>query len=996
MECLKKYKKVNGIVTEGNADNIGTNADSFYHLFDSVGLKIIKIYGPNFPGLNYRISNDNNRSKLRRIISWGDVTWQDMQEAFYRCNNLTIENDAGAPVISNPVSMKGMFRESSIATHGNLNDWDVSKVTDMSEMFREAVNFNQDISKWNVESVKDMSYMFFRANSFNNGGNALSWGEGTRNVENMRAMFASGNRAFGEDIRDLVSDFNQDIGNWNVSAVTDMSWMFYGAISFNNGNQPMIWNTQKVELMVGMFKWAVSFDQNIGGWNLESIGTNPTLVGSMEGMFSGVSMSVANFEATLVGWDNFVQTHNKPLNVKLGVGENYYCDRGRYAIQHLEEKGWEFPRNWIDYHKGYSYCDPNKFVLSFKVNDKETIVIPTSNEETYNYKVYWGDESTLDNVTGNATHTFENAGTYNVKIEGNFPRIDFSIAEATSTRAKVRTIKNWGNIKWTSFHKAFWGCTSLKINETAGIPELTQVTDLSYMFYQCSILDDEGNIGDWNISNVTNLSNMFKKAQNFNQDLSSWDVSKITNMNAMFSEAIKFNNGGNPLNWGSKTKNVTNFTQMFHKAWAFNQPINDWDVSGAGGATLMTSMFSSAIKFNQPLTNWNVSNVTKMDNMFSLTRDFNQNLENWNVNSLKTTYWMFKEAKKYNNGGVPLNWGESAKNIKNMEGMFYSAHSFNQPITWNVSGVENFKDMFSYAVKFNQDVSNWDVSSAKNMSWMFNRAYDYNNGGNPLNWGDKTQNVTNMALMFYEIPVFNQPITWNMSKVTNMDAMLKGCTSFNQDISSWNTSNILYMTSVFYDATAFNQDISSWNVSKVQSMQNLFRGAEAFDQDISNWDVSSVYYMNDMFKDAKLSTENYDKLLMSWSQKVRNNSNQSFHGGNSTYCNQTARDDWEAKGWRIYDGGQETNCSLSIDDETINKVKIFPNPFSTTAKINLNILEDNTSIKIFNVQGKLVKLFKNIKGSVVEIDREGLSDGIYFMQILDGKKSFVFEKLIIR
>ena len=89
------------------------------------------------------------------------------------------------------------------------------------------------------------------------------------------------------------------------------------------------------------------------------------------------------------------------------------------------------------------------------------------------------------------------------------------------------------------------------------------------MFYQCSILDDEGNIGDWNISNVTNLSNMFKKAQNFNQDLSSWDVSKITNMNAMFSEAIKFNNGGNPLNWGSKTKNVTNFTQMFHKAWAF-------------------------------------------------------------------------------------------------------------------------------------------------------------------------------------------------------------------------------------------------------------------------------------------------------------------------------------------------------------------------------------------------------------------------------------------
>jgi surface protein len=35
----------------------------------------------------------------------------------------------------------------------DISDWDVSNVTDMNIMFREAKSFNQDISNWDVTAI---------------------------------------------------------------------------------------------------------------------------------------------------------------------------------------------------------------------------------------------------------------------------------------------------------------------------------------------------------------------------------------------------------------------------------------------------------------------------------------------------------------------------------------------------------------------------------------------------------------------------------------------------------------------------------------------------------------------------------------------------------------------------------------------------------------------------------------------------------------------------
>merc|ERR1712078_631892 len=44
-----------------------------------------------------------------------------------------------------------------------ISDWDVSRVTDMNDLFRGAAEFNADISKWNTAAVTRMDLMFLSA-----------------------------------------------------------------------------------------------------------------------------------------------------------------------------------------------------------------------------------------------------------------------------------------------------------------------------------------------------------------------------------------------------------------------------------------------------------------------------------------------------------------------------------------------------------------------------------------------------------------------------------------------------------------------------------------------------------------------------------------------------------------------------------------------------------------------------------------------------------------
>ena len=96
-----------------------------------------------------------------------------------------------------------------------LEDWDVSKVTNMKGMFYNCENFNSDLSNWDVSSVGNMYSMFYRCKTFNS--DLSKWN--VSNVENMYGMFWG------------CINFNSDLSKWNVRKVKNIGDVFYNCKS---------------------------------------------------------------------------------------------------------------------------------------------------------------------------------------------------------------------------------------------------------------------------------------------------------------------------------------------------------------------------------------------------------------------------------------------------------------------------------------------------------------------------------------------------------------------------------------------------------------------------------------------------------------------------------------------------------------------------------------------------------------------------------------------
>ena len=416
---------------------------------------------------------------------------------------------------------------------------DLSNVTSLSRMFSGCATLGTsstlDFSNWDTSGVVLFGSMFRNASNFNSA-SITNWDVGK--ATGFVLMFNN------------ATTFNQDISNWNIGE-----------------------NVTGTVNLGSMLLNAENFDQNLGTWNLEKV-TN------INNMLNDTGLSIANYDATLIGW---AEDGNTPSGLNLGASNLTYClaEVARNTLTDINGLNWSIS----DRGRG---CLEDGFVTTWETTtDNESITIPTTGSG-YNYTVDWGDGTTETGFIGDATHEYAVAGLYEVKIAGNFPRIYFN---NSGDKDKILSVDQWGNIAWTNFTDAFFGCINLDVI-AIDAPDLSNVQYLIRTFNSCTRLGTSESL-----------------------DFSNWDTSGILAFGGAFQNAIAFNSE-TIKNWDVGKCN--GFVQMFSGATSFNQDMSNWNIgANSNGTRNMLLMFNNATNFNQSLGSWDISKVTNMNNMLN-------------------------------------------------------------------------------------------------------------------------------------------------------------------------------------------------------------------------------------------------------------------------------------------------------------------------------------------------------------------------------------------
>lgn len=205
----------------------------------------------NVTSMSFMFSSINSFSHK---LCWNTISVNDTDKIFnnsswsllqYPACNILHDNDSINNAVVNYLS-------GNSSSYGPIEEWNMSNVRDMTNLFAGAHPFNSDISQWNVSTVTNLKCIFCNASSFN--GDISLWD--VSSVLNMEAVFFN------------ASSFNRDISQWNVSKVTTMQSMFRLSSFFNINISN--WDVSNVGNMQDIFHNATLFNQMLC-WNTSSL-----------------------------------------------------------------------------------------------------------------------------------------------------------------------------------------------------------------------------------------------------------------------------------------------------------------------------------------------------------------------------------------------------------------------------------------------------------------------------------------------------------------------------------------------------------------------------------------------------------------------------------------------------------------------------------------------------------------------------------------------------
>ncbi len=641
------------------------------------------------------------------IGSWNTGSVTNMDSMFESAS--AFNQNIGGWNTANVTLMTEMFKSAS-AFNQPIDSWSTLNVTNMKSMFDGASAFNQPLGSWNTSNITDMERMFQNASAFDR--NIGTWN--TSSVTNMFGMF-SGASAFNRDIGGWTTSsvlnmgsmfsgapsFNQDISGWVTSSVTNFNSMFINASSFNQDIGG--WSTSNVVSMSNMFYGASSFDQDISAWNV----SNVTI---MTNMFYNVTLSTANYDALLIGWD--AQTLQS--GVTFHGGNSKYC-AGESARNNMDTNdGWSI----LDGGKG---CPAEIDIQGNGISIASGDSVPSTVDDTdfgnrtvgltlsHTFTILnTGDLALTLSGTPKVTVSGTHAGDFSVTtqpsspVAGNGGTTTFTVEfvpSAAGLREAVISIANSDDdenpytfaIQGTGFAPSPTDDFVITVQtDKPGTSTNTQFTipiaPLTYTYNYNVDCDDDGT------DEATGVTGSYTCDYGTgNEDTYTIRIKDNVGDGTGFPR-IYFNNGGDAAKlltieqWGTgkwtsmqdafegcsnlagqasdapDLSGVTNLGRMFQDAALFNQNLSSWN---AASVTNMAWMFSGASAFNQDIGSWDTSMVESMAYMFEGATSFDQNLGSWDVSSVTNMIGMFSGAtlSMPNYDALLIDW--DAQNLQN-------------------------------------------------------------------------------------------------------------------------------------------------------------------------------------------------------------------------------------------------------------------------------------------------------------------------------------------
>ena len=349
-----------------------------------------------------------------------------------------------------------------------------------------------------------------------------------------------------------------------------------------------------------------------------------------------------------------------------------------------------------------------------------------------------------------------------------------------------------------------------------------------------------GPIADWDVSQVTNMSGLFKFKRNFDGDIGDWDVSNVVDMSEMFYRAESFNKN---LNWD--VSNVRNMDKMFFNAHEFNGRIDSWDVSKV---TSMDQLLYNARRFTSNIGGWTYhSSLSDFTHFFTGAAAFNVRYE-------CPRYYVRTSGRCTDD--VDADYIRDAHQCATAYNSLYPGQSFSWSYSLNRAPYSNvygikwwhvppgcvFYTSWSWkAVYLNSYVSSRLCSSRDKC--LCKDTYGVHPSGCALTAG------RSVKIQQFEL----SKAVENCLAEARDDGKCNEFASYSGfgTMPNWDTSEITSMRGLFKNYRQFNADIKEWDVSKVRDMSEMFENAFEFAQDISTWSYAENVDKTDMFKNAR-------------------------------------------------------------------------------------------------------------------------------------------------